>query len=153
MVRDCWVSRAEPMLFYFFKLLNPYYSLFIFPLSLLSIYRLVLWAGLTGCSSLSLSLALPKRKERKKKMFIQIKNIWYYNVYIHKLKLSIKYFNINITITSYAEKVSFHRVNFCYKIESTLVVRCTYSRCCLDVITKNTWICDQEFLGKHLHHW
>ena len=33
-------------------------------------------------------------------MFIQIKNIWYYNVYIHKLKLSIKYFNLNITVTS-----------------------------------------------------
>ena len=42
----------------------------------------------------------------KKKMFIQIKNIWYYNVYIHKLKLSIKYFNLNITVTSHAEKVS-----------------------------------------------
>ena len=27
----------------------------------------------------------------KGKMFIQIKNIWYYNVYIHKLKLSINY--------------------------------------------------------------
>ena len=40
------------------------------------------------------------------KTFIQIKNIWYYNVYIHKLKLSIKYFNLNITVTSHAEKVS-----------------------------------------------
>ena len=38
-------------------------------------------------------------------MFIQIKNIRYYNVYIHKLKLSIKYFNLNITVTSHAEKV------------------------------------------------
>ena len=46
-----------------------------------------------------------KRKRMKKKMFIQIKNIWYYNVYIHKLKLSIKYFNLNITVTSHAEKV------------------------------------------------
>ena len=47
-------------------------------------------------------------KERKRKRFflIQIKNIWYYNVYIHKLKLSIKYFNLNITVTSHAEKVS-----------------------------------------------
>ena len=45
-------------------------------------------------------------QKRKEKMFIQIKNIWYYNVYIHKLKLSIKYFNLNITVTSHAEKVS-----------------------------------------------
>ena len=46
------------------------------------------------------------RKEEKKK-FIQIKNIWYYNLYIHKLKLSIKYFNLNIiTETPHAEKVS-----------------------------------------------
>ena len=30
-------------------------------------------------------------KEKKETMFIQIKNIWYYNVYIHKLKLSINY--------------------------------------------------------------
>ena len=35
-----------------------------------------------------------------------MKNIWYYNVYIHKLKLSIKYLNLNITVTSHAEKVS-----------------------------------------------
>ena len=46
------------------------------------------------------------RKKQKKKKVIQIKNIWYYNVYIHKLKLSIKYFNLNITVTSHAEKVS-----------------------------------------------
>ena len=45
-------------------------------------------------------------KKRKEKMFIQIKNIWYYNVYIHKLKLAIKYFHLNITVTSHAEKVS-----------------------------------------------
>ena len=42
----------------------------------------------------------------KEIFFIQIKNIWYYNVYIHNLKLSIKYFNLNITVTSHAEKVS-----------------------------------------------
>ena len=46
------------------KLLYPYYSLvfYCFSLSLLSIYRLVLWAGvfgLIGCLSLSLGLALP----------------------------------------------------------------------------------------------
>ena len=45
-------------------------------------------------------------KRKEKKMFIQIKNIGYYNVYIHKLKLSIKYFNLNITVTSHAKKVS-----------------------------------------------
>ena len=39
-------------------------------------------------------------------MFIQIKNIRYYYIYIHKLKLSIKYFNLNITVTSNAENVS-----------------------------------------------
>ena len=32
-------------------------------------------------------------KEKKIIFFIQIKNIWYYNVYIHKLKLSINYFD------------------------------------------------------------
>ena len=47
-----------------------------------------------------------KKKKEKEKMFIQIENIWYYNVYIHKLKLSIKYFNLNITVTSHVEKVS-----------------------------------------------
>ena len=47
-----------------------------------------------------------KKEKKKEKMFIQIKNIWYYNVYIHKLKLSIKYFNLNITVTSHAEKVN-----------------------------------------------
>ena len=46
------------------------------------------------------------KKKKKKIFFIQIKNIWYYNVYIQKLKLSIKYFNLNITVTSHAEKVS-----------------------------------------------
>ena len=30
-------------------------------------------------------------KKKRKKMFIQIKSNWYYNVYIHKLKLSINY--------------------------------------------------------------
>ena len=45
MVWDCWVSRAGPMLLYWPKLLYPYYSLLLFSLSLLSVYRLVLW----GC--------------------------------------------------------------------------------------------------------
>ena len=56
--------------------------------------------------SLILSIIGSIGKKKKKKMFIQIKNIWYYNVYVHKLKLSIKYFNLNITVTSHAEKVS-----------------------------------------------
>ena len=60
-------------------------------------------------------------------MFIQMKNIWYYNVYIDKLKLSIKYFNLNITVTSHAKKCEYvHKANFWYKIESTLIVRCIY---------------------------
>ena len=45
-------------------------------------------------------------EKKKEKMFIQIKNIRYYNVYMHKLKLSIKYLDLNITVTSHAEKVS-----------------------------------------------
>ena len=62
MVCDLRVSRAGPMLFYWPKLLNPYYSLLLFSLSLLSEYKLVLWAGvfiLIGCISLSLNLVLP----------------------------------------------------------------------------------------------
>ena len=97
----------------------------------------------------------PSRKERKEKekMFVQIINIWYYYVYIHKLKLSIKYFNLNITVTSHAEKVSMFTRQISDTRLTTLIVRCTYSGYGLDVITKNTWICDQKFLGKHVHHW
>ena len=43
MVWDCRVSRAGPMLFYWPKLLYPYYRLLYFSNSLLSVYRLVLW--------------------------------------------------------------------------------------------------------------
>ena len=44
MVWDWRVSRAGPMLLYWPKLLYPYYSLpYSFSLSLLSVYRLVLW--------------------------------------------------------------------------------------------------------------
>ena len=43
MVWDWQVSRAWPMLFYWPKLLYPYYSLLLFSLSLLSVYRMVLW--------------------------------------------------------------------------------------------------------------
>ena len=45
-------------------------------------------------------------EKEKEKMFIQIKSIWYYNIYIHKLKLAIDYFDQNITVTPHAEKVS-----------------------------------------------
>ena len=83
---------------------------------------------------LSLSLGPLPEEKKHKKMFIQIKNIWYSNVYIHKLKLSIKYFNLYNSDISHAEKVSM----IWYKIESTLIVRCTYSGYGLDVITKNT---------------
>ena len=43
-VWDWRVSRAGPMLFHWPKLLYPYYSLLLFSLSLLSVYRLVFWA-------------------------------------------------------------------------------------------------------------
>ena len=49
------------MLLHWPKLLYHYYSLLLVFLSLISVYRLVLWAGvfrLIGCTSLSLSLAL-----------------------------------------------------------------------------------------------
>ena len=61
MVRDWRVSRAGPMLFYRPKLLYPYNILLLFSISFLSVYRLVLWAGVFGliwCISLSPSLAL-----------------------------------------------------------------------------------------------
>ena len=44
MVWDWRVSRALPMLFLLPKLLYPYYSLYHVSLSLLSVYRLVLWS-------------------------------------------------------------------------------------------------------------
>ena len=43
MVWDWRVSRAGPMLLYWPNLLYPYYSRLLFSLSLLSVYRLVLW--------------------------------------------------------------------------------------------------------------
>ena len=58
MVCDWHVSRAAPMLFYWPKLLYPYYSLLLFFLSIgwfcgAEVFRLI------GCISLSLSLPLP----------------------------------------------------------------------------------------------
>ena len=43
MVWNWRVSRAGSMLLYWSKLLYPYYSLLLFSISLLSVYRLVLW--------------------------------------------------------------------------------------------------------------
>ena len=43
MVWDWWVSRAGPMLFYWPRMLYPFYYLLLFFPSLLSVYRLVLW--------------------------------------------------------------------------------------------------------------
>ena len=62
MVWDWLVSRAGPMLFYWPKLLYPYYCLLLFfPLSSFCLY--IGWYcevfGLIGCISLSLSLAMP----------------------------------------------------------------------------------------------
>ena len=63
MVLDWRVSRAGPMLFYWPKMLYPFYNLLLFFPSLLSVYRLVLWGwGLLTDRvyiTLSLSLALP----------------------------------------------------------------------------------------------
>ena len=62
MVWDWRVSRAGPMLFYWPKMLYPFYNLLLFFPSLLSVYRLVLWGwGIRTdrVYTLSLSLALP----------------------------------------------------------------------------------------------
>ena len=59
MVWDWRVSRARPILFYWPKRLYPYYSLLLFSLSLLSVYRLIgiVWLGSSDwygvCHSLS----------------------------------------------------------------------------------------------------
>ena len=61
MLWDWWVSRTGPMLFYW-PISCITIVFYYFSLSLLPVYRLVLWAGvfgLIGCISLSLSLALP----------------------------------------------------------------------------------------------
>ena len=62
MVWDWQVSRAGPMLFYWPKLLYPYYSLLFFPFLFFLFIGWNCGAGvfrLIGCISLSLSLALP----------------------------------------------------------------------------------------------
>ena len=51
-------------------------------------------------------------------MFIQIKNIWYYNFYIHKLKLN-KLFGLEYNSDTSCRKGEYvHKANFWYKIES-----------------------------------
>ena len=61
MVWDWRVSRGGPMVFYWPKMLYPFYNLLLFFPSLLSVYRLVLWGwGLrTDRVYITLSLALP----------------------------------------------------------------------------------------------
>ena len=62
MVWDWRVSRTKPMHFIGRSCSIPTIVFYYFSLSLLSIYRLVLWGwvfGLIGCMSLSLSLSLP----------------------------------------------------------------------------------------------
>ena len=63
MMWDWQVSRAGPMLLYWPKLLYPYYSLVLFfPFLFFLSTGWYCWAvvfGLIGCTSLSLSLALP----------------------------------------------------------------------------------------------
>ena len=59
MVWDWRVSRARPMLFYWPKMLLPFYNLLLFFPSLLSVYCGAGVFGLIGCISLSLRLALP----------------------------------------------------------------------------------------------
>ena len=63
MVWDWRVSREGPILFYWPKMLYPFYNLLLFFPSLLSVYRLVLWDWVLRtdiwCISLSLSLELP----------------------------------------------------------------------------------------------
>ena len=81
---------------------------------------------------------ISKIKKEKEKMFIQMKNICYYNVYIQKLKLN-KIFQLKYNSDISCRKGEYvHKANFWYKIESTLIVRYTHSGYGLDVITRNT---------------
>ena len=84
-------------------------------------------------------------------MFIQIKGIWYYNVYIHKLKLSIKYFNLNIAVTPHAEKVSMLQGKFLIQdwvyFDSTVYKERVW-HWCQNREHVNLW---PKFLGKHVH--
>ena len=47
-----------------------------------------------------------KEKEIRKKKLFKLKAFDITMSTVHKLKLSIKYFNLNITVTSHAENVS-----------------------------------------------
>ena len=59
MVWDWRVSRAGPMLFYWPKLLFPCYSLLHFSISLLSVYRLVLWGWALRTDRVLIALSQP----------------------------------------------------------------------------------------------
>ena len=59
MVRDWRVSRAGPMLLYWPKLLYPYYSLLLSFLSLLYVYRLVLWGWGLWTDRVCITLSQP----------------------------------------------------------------------------------------------
>ena len=59
MVWDWRVSRAGQMLLYWPKLLYPYYSLLLFSLSLLSVYRLVLWTWCLRADRVYITLSQP----------------------------------------------------------------------------------------------
>ena len=62
MVWDWRVSRAGPILFYWPKLIYPYYSLYYFSRSLLPVYTVLLWGWGLRTDTLyspTLSLALP----------------------------------------------------------------------------------------------
>ena len=92
-------------------------------------------------------------KEKKKKMFIKNKNLILQC--LHTLVKTLnKIFQLKYSSDISCRKGEYvHKANFGYKIESTLIIRCTYRGYGLDVITKNTQLCDQKFLGKHVHHW
>ena len=59
MVWDWRVSRAGPMLFYWPKMLYPFYNLLLFFLSLLSAYRLVLWGWGLQADRVYITLSQP----------------------------------------------------------------------------------------------
>ena len=59
MVWDWRVSRAGPMLLYWPKLLYPYYVFYSLSLSLLSIYRLVLWGWGLRTDKVYITLSQP----------------------------------------------------------------------------------------------
>ena len=59
MVWDWWVSRARPMLFYWPKMLCPFYNLLLIFPSFLSVYRLVLWGWGLRTDRVHITLSQP----------------------------------------------------------------------------------------------